>query len=142
MGQIDGFKHLMTQIKKKLALYIFQHFEIVKTIKELYGFVDYFFERIIYASKDDEIIGVAVYLWLNDDALSLIRDKPLILASVEEFKKIEEMKGDNMHFFGVATREPKLILKGIKQIIKDKKPRTISWLNQDMSRFVCFKGVR
>jgi len=142
MELILGLELTMIQIKKKLALYIFENFKEINSVSNLYDFVDYFFGRMIWVVRDNEIIGVAVYLWLSDEAIDLIRENKVDLKDLETFKRIEKMKGDNMHFFGAATKEPSLILKGIRQIIKDKKPRTISWMNQDMSRFVCLRGGR
>ncbi len=79
---------------------------------------------------------IAFFLWLNDEALNRIKREPKILRNVNKMRALLTWTGDNMHIFHVKASGIKAIRQTLRAGIRDRKPKSISWVNQDMNKFI------
>lgn len=81
--------------------------------------------------KDDNIKGCAVFLTLTDDTYRALGclDMYNVLAMQQLFYE----QGDNIHFILLCADSYKTIMRGINKT-KQRKPKSISWWNPEMSR--------
>lgn len=141
----DGFSTIMIQtksIKAKIANYFFMKFSNINDLRSVNLFVEKFFDNMIYVVSDGEIVGVSAYIMVSDEMLDMIRHKIVNLSDTNGFSQALESDGDNIHFFCVAVNETRFMRKGLRKIMRDKKPKTVSWFNQDITEFNCYKGDR
>ena len=130
---------LVSKITRKLHT----NFPLMREVSDYEGikiFVDRWIDNIFLVCNNKEIRGLAVYIMVSDLALEAIKHGIYDLKNPEEFDEVRQMKGDNMHVFCLVAEGTRVILKGLKDIIKLNKPKTVSWITPDMSRFVIVKG--
>ena len=108
---------------------------------QMVSFIDRFEKNLIIIEENNEVKGVALYLMLDDIGLERVKTRVYDLGKPDGFNKALQRKGDNIHFIGVAARDTRTILKGLRQVIKQKKPKTVSWFKPDFIDFRIIKGV-
>ncbi len=90
----------------------------------------------IYHNSD----GGVFFLRLESDTLELIRLNPDLLKDKDILTKLLKEKGDNFHIVRIFsdntdTNHYVRIRKGFKEFVAKYNPKSISWFNQDMSKF-------
>jgi len=99
--------------------------------KDVVNFIDYVRskDRAIY---DDR--GICFYLKLNNLMLRRVReDKNYIINNI---LFLLTCKGDNLHFFGLVLDKAVGIRREIKLAIKKENPKSISWWDKTMDKFI------
>ena len=95
-------------------------------------------DKIVVILKDGEIVGCALYLTLTDDSYKAI-DK-LNIADTTTLARLLKETGDNLHFIMVAARDMSTIRCGMRKVKREKKPRTVSWWNPNMTKLHRYSG--
>ncbi len=80
--------------------------------------------------------GFAFYLKLRDKQIKEIKKNPELLTRQDSMKLFLKQDGDNIHFIGIYGKKIISIRQGLKEIIKKEKPRSVSWYNKDMTKFI------
>ncbi len=115
--------------------------EIIKFIEKNYDDVNFEQASNIVSEYRDCIVPVyesgilkvvGIYFKLNDETLNKVVDRELDLSVPENVVFCRKQNGRNIHFFLCVSEKMKLILKGIKMLIKRENPKTISWFSPDM----------
>lgn len=87
--------------------------------------------------KDRIFRGGAIYLKLSDN---MIRNIFTGEKTIEDMDDLIKDNGDNIHFIFVKADSLRIILKGLRTVIKNENPKTISWFKPDLSfRFINFR---
>ncbi len=83
--------------------------------------------------------GFAIYVMVSDRMLELIRNNPKRLKEPDFVWYLLHMKGDNVHFIGIygpmVGGRVAIILRGMQDVVAKRKPKSVSWFNQDMTHF-------
>lgn len=87
--------------------------------------------KIVVVHDGDSIKGVAVYLTLNDRTYKNLNN--IDQTSTEVLRKLLKQRGKHIHFILVTAQGRSVILKGL-ELVKSKRPRSISWWNPTMTR--------
>lgn len=108
----------------------------------LLSFLDKNPDKIVVEKEFGLIKGVAILLEVNDGALLGIVNGDINITKPNDIKFLIKEKGKNVHFIICATEGMKYILRGLKKVIKQKDPSSISWWNPSMSKisFIKMKG--
>jgi len=101
--------------------------------EQVYNFVTIMDENHRSYSCND---GFCFFLRLDNVALSKIKENPKLLTDPDTIKGLLFCAGDNIHFIGVYGRKFRVIRQAIREVIAKEKPTSISWYNQDMSKFI------
>lgn len=93
------------------------------------------------AIMDKDVLGIAFYLRLEDDTLKEISKDATVLEDIENAERLIAESGKNIHFIRVIAENYRIVLRGLKEIIKKENPKTISWYKEDMKqlRFIKFR---
>ena len=95
--------------------------------------------------RDNKVIieeeAFAFYVKVDDKTLDDIAKDPGYITKPINILRMLESKGDNVHFFGIISIKTngiaiRSILRGIKDTIEKEHPKTISWWNKDMNKFI------
>jgi len=83
-------------------------------------------------------------LKLTDETLKVIRLNPQMLKDMKALQGLLQENGDNFHIVRIQKNEGIIkvstaIRKGFKEFVFKYKPKSISWFNQDMSRFIYWR---
>jgi hypothetical protein len=109
---------------------------------QLLSFLDRFPKNYIYIKENDNIVGIGIYVMIDDLGLDRIATGIYDIRKPEGIRKVFERPGDNLHFIAAATDNVKIVLQGLKTIIKQRKPKSVSWFKPDMDRihFIKMRG--
>ena len=88
-------------------------------------------DNVICIRKDGEIRGVAVFVTLSDRKYALL--SVMDLKDIDTLLALLEEEGHNIHFILVCADSMRTILQGLRQVIRELKPKTVSWYNPDMT---------
>lgn len=133
----------MINIKEKIVDYLLEKFTILNRNKEVTRkFVDSEFDNCIYALQDNNIIGVCFYFWLNDETVDKVARKEIKIDVADNYKVLKENYGDNIHIYALATDFSGLVVRGFKDLMRNKKPKTISWWNQGLEKFCILRNKK
>ena len=92
--------------------------------------------------ESDKVIfqreGFAFYVKCSDEMIDKIHANPGFILNTENLIEVFRSQGDNVHFFGIVSTNHSIqpILDGLKALIAKEDPKTVSWWNKDMSRFI------
>lgn len=87
----------------------------------------------------EKIKGVGFYLTLSDKTLREVKSGILDTGNPNNAVYLLGDIGRNIHFVFIVIKEGiKTILKGMKEVIKREKAKTVSWYSEDRSRFHCY----
>lgn len=108
----------------------------------LLSFLDRNPDKVVIEKEYGIIKGVAIFLEIDDDSLLDIINGDINVSDSIDIRMLLNRKGDNVHFICCATDGIKYILRGLKKVIKQKNPSSVSWWNPSMSRisFIKMKG--
>lgn len=126
-----------------VAEYVYKNYETLKgsiTYSQVLSLLDRFDNNIIVMREDDQITGVGIYFMTDDMSMRRIKSYVYRLNNPEHILEIMKRRGDNLHFIGVVAKDTKTILKGLKEVIKREKPKTISWFKPSMSDLKIVRG--
>jgi len=115
---------------REISQYIYDGFEIMQqqgTVEHVVEMIDRNFHHVVYVRDCGILIGVAVFFRVTDSTLEKIKCGEVDLKDPEEFKKVEKEDGDNVHIFSIRADGMATILRGLRDIIKNLKPKTVSW---------------
>ena len=76
-----------------------------------------------------------MYASLTDEILNRVMNKTINLGNPSTATYCLGENGENIHFIFVVSKNMKTILKGLKRIMVEKNPKTVSWFSPDMSGF-------
>ena len=119
---------------KELSEYIFYGSSLMQqlgTIGHVAEMVSRNLHHTVYIREEGRVVGVAIYMMLTTSTLHKIASGELNLKDSDTFKRLEKENGDNMHIFTIRSDRMGIILKGTKDVIKNLKPRTISWFKDN-----------
>lgn len=103
------------------------------------SFLDKNENNIIIEREKGIIKGAAIFFDVEDDVILDILNGNINITKPEDIQSMIKRKGNNIHFILCAAEGTKYILRGIKKIILQKKPTSISWWKPDMSKIVFLK---
>lgn len=93
-------------------------------------------DKLVVITKRKIVIGVAVYLRLDDETFEAIRQ--FDLNRIDVLHRLLQQKGDNFHFILLTAVDFQTIRKGIRTV-KKLKPKTISWWNPTMTQLHIYR---
>lgn len=122
---------------------IYQNFPYISNLFPrwaLLSLIDRNQDKLVYVKDGEMIRGVAMFLRLTDETLSdLIMNNKDILDK-ESLNEMLKEKGENIHFLFVCADSVGVILKGLRNVMKNEKINSISWFNVDMKfRFIKYR---
>ena len=88
-------------------------------------------EKIIIV-RDKGIVGIAIFLTLSDSTYSQLERYDL--RDVEVIKELCLETGNNLHFVLLTADSFKTIRLGLKRLIKNLRPKTVSWWNPEFNK--------
>ena len=85
--------------------------------------------------------GFAFYFKCSDEVLKMLKEDKSILCSPGEMGKLLAGDGENIHFIGIYSTTPHntgymSIARGLNKLIKKEKPKSISWYDKQMKKFI------
>ena len=86
---------------------------------------------IVYRDKHDELVGAGMFLTLTDESLLNIINERKLTENRDIAREFLKEEGNNIHFVFVVADSAKTILSGLRFIIKEKNPDTVSWYNPE-----------
>ena len=89
-------------------------------------------DKVVTLLIGGKIVGMAVFLKLTDKTYAHLEDYDL--RNLATLKELVKQNGRNVHFVMVAGKHFNHIRLGIKTVIKEIKPKTVSWWSPDFSR--------
>lgn len=121
--------------------------QMIDTIKKGYNNTipeDMIKSFVLKMVKNNNVVfkqeGFAFYLKVDDKTIERIAKEPGYILNQDNLLKILQSTGDNVHFFGVLSTinedASKAIFKGLNEVIEKEKPRTVSWWNPAMKKFI------
>lgn len=132
----------------EVANYVWNDFPKVRLIPfwQVLGIIDRNQEKVVVIKDSSGIKGVAMFLTLTDESLTRILLKEINVFDEIDMQNLFKEDGDNIHFIFVLAENMKTVLKGLKKIIQDKTPYSVSWFNPELDfrllkyrRNVCHK---
>jgi hypothetical protein len=126
-----------------VAKFVYKSYETLHgsiTYSQVLSLLDKFEDNVIVVRENDEIVGVAIYLMTDDISIRRVKSYVYRLNNPEHILEIMKRKGDNLHFIGVVAKDVRIILKGLKRVIKKENPKTISWFKPSMSDLKIIRG--
>lgn len=93
-------------------------------------------DKVIYSTE-----GFAFYVKTSDELIKEIESNPGFILQPGNLMRVFTTPGENVHFFGViSTNKNKditqSILRGLKDTIDKEHPKTITWWDRTMNRFI------
>ena len=87
--------------------------------------------------------GKIFFIKVDRQVLEMIRVNPRLLLDVNIVKGLLQSDGENIHILRAQKNESiknayQMIRRAVRVLIKTYNPRSISWFNQSMSKFVCW----
>ncbi len=82
-------------------------------------------DKVIVLSKADGIVGIGIYLTLSDYIYENI--SKIDLTNVDVLTRMLAEKGKNIHFILVSTNGFGNIRAGLRDVVKQTKPKSVSW---------------
>lgn len=105
------------------------------TEKQIIDFLELFKDNTVIVNKDGNIIGIGFYLRLNDWLFEQIKNRQFDIRKPENIIICFDNEGSNIHFIGVVANSSRVILKGLRKVIKTEAPKSISWFSPNMEDF-------
>ena len=99
----------------------------------LLSLLDRYDRTLVYIKEKGKIKGAAIYVMIDDIGLERIRTFVYDVRKPEGILEIFKRNGDNLHFLFVAADSLKFILRGLRKVVKQKNPKTISWFKPDLT---------
>lgn len=94
-------------------------------------------DKFVIEFDNGNIAGVAAFLTLGDESYD--RLDVLDISKVEVLAELMKEHGDNIHFVLLATSGARMIRQGMRHVIENKNPKTISWWNPELNKLHKFK---
>lgn len=113
----------------ELSRYIYENYPNLKNkvqYWQLLSLLDRFQGNNIVIKENNKILGAGFYIRVNDEILNQIE-----IRKIRNFDTLHHQlnqEGDNIFFPMVIADNTKTILRGLKEVIKKEKPKTISWM--------------
>ncbi len=92
-------------------------------------------DRVIIVRDLGTIKGIGFFLRLTDETYRDLKDRKISLRIGETLKMCLVENGSNIHFGFAIADGFKTIMKGLRQVIENEKPQTISWYSPNMTDF-------
>jgi len=89
-------------------------------------------DKVAFIKEDGILVGVAFYFKLEDNTLKGVEHGFISLEDPELIAQLLEQNGRNIHFLGVLADSGRIVLKGLRGVIKKENPKTVSWFKPDM----------
>ena len=90
----------------------------------------------VYTIRDEQVIKcVSFYYKLTDDSFDKVKSEKIDLRVADNHVALQKENGRNYHFIMLATKGARIILQGLKDIIRRDRPKTVSWFSPDMNQF-------
>ena len=96
-------------------------------------------EKVIVI-EDGEIKGVAVYLTLTDESYNKLEETDI--SNVDVLKTLISENGRNIHFILLAADSLKTIRLGLRKVMKNINPKTVSWFNPNTEMLHTIMRIR
>ena len=77
-------------------------------------------------------MGIGVFLTLNDETYK--RLEMIDIRRIDVLQALALEVGRNVHFVLLVAKDLKTIMRGLRQVIRDFKPKTVSWWNPSFSK--------
>lgn len=110
----------------------------------LLSIIDRNMDKVAFIRKDGELKGAALFLKLTDATLFGIDVGFISLKDPEVINNIIKENGDNIHFIGVLADSGRIVLRGLREVIKKENPKTVSWFKPEMDKvhFIKLRGKK
>ena len=118
----------------EVANYVWNDFPKVRLIPfwQVLGIIDRNQEKVVVIKDSSGIKGAAMFLTLTDESLTRILLKEINVFDEIDMQNLFKEDGDNIHFIFVLAENMKTVLKGLKKVIQDKNPYSVSWFNPEL----------
>ena len=101
---------------------------------KILSFIDRHQDRIVSIYKKDKIVGFSIYLKLTDETLYKVFCRDFEFKNFEAVDSALKENGRNIHFIMLVSDGIGIIRKGLRNIIKNENPETISWFNREINK--------
>ena len=101
---------------------------------KILSFIDRHQDRIVSIYKKDKIVGFSIYLKLTDETLYKVFCRDFEFKNFEAVDSALKENGRNIHFIMLVSDGIGIIRKGLRNIIKNENPETISWFNKEINK--------
>lgn len=103
----------------------------------LFTALDVHKDKIVVVHDDGDVCGVALFLTLTD--VSYEKLESLDMEDLDVMAGLLDEKGPHIHFILLSSEGTKVILSGLKAVIKERDPKTISWWDPEHNRLHRFR---
>ena len=101
---------------------------------KILSFIDRHQDRIVSIYKKDKIVGFSIYLKLTDETLYKVFCRDFEFKNFEAVDSALKENGRNIHFIRLVSDGIGIIREGLRNIIKNENPETISWFNKEINK--------
>ena len=105
--------------------------ELIPTKEEIDRALTNHPEKIIVI-RDNEIMGIGVFLTLNDETYK--RLEMIDIRRIDVLQALALEVGRNVHFVLLVAKDLRTIMRGLRQVIRNFKPKTVSWWSPDFRK--------
>lgn len=123
---------------RKLAEFFQENYSGIKeklSIEDCVSMISMFEDSLYYKCIDGEIKCLLVYLKVNDDYFNIIKGGYPVLNEPEFILECLKNKGKNIHFFLAISKKLRYTLEGLRSVIKEERPDTVSWFKYNIDNF-------
>ncbi len=128
---------MIATLETELVDFIWDNYHAVQVLtkEKIDTLLKQYANRVIIVRELGTLKGVGFYLKLTDDTYRDLKGKIITLRSGETLKMCLSENGNNIHFGFAIADGFKTMMKGLRQVIENEKPKTISWYSPDMEDF-------
>lgn len=124
----------MTEIAQFLMDHYYSKYPTPGVSREtLQATIERFPESVVVVRDHGEIVGVGIYVSLTDQMIKELRITKAF--SIEKLIEMLQTRGDHIHFLMMVADGYATIMCGLRAVINERRPRTVSWFEPDLSYF-------
>ncbi|MDI6732317.1 MAG: hypothetical protein QME16_00090 [Planctomycetota bacterium] len=127
----------------ELSKYIYENYPGLKNrfaYWQILSLLDKNEDKVITVKDGDKFLGAAMYARVTDDTLWKLQYGFMKVDNPQDALQMLSEKGQNIHFLYLLAGGAKIILRGLREVVRKENPKTISWLSPDMSKLNIWKG--
>ena len=102
------------------------------------AFIDFMRQTKLICENES---GQCLFLRVDDETLNTIKSDKEVLTKPESYSRLFFTKGENIHIIGLYLKNKFSILQGMKKLIAQEHPKSISWWNKTMTKFNYKEGL-
>lgn len=129
---------MLETLETELTDFIWDNYRVVQAQlkkEQIEALLRQYSDRVIIVRELGDIKGIGFYLRLTDETFKQIREGVFDTTKIENAKICLDENGNNIFFAFVVADSFKTVMKGLRQVIENEKPKTVSWYSFDRKIF-------